>query len=151
MKTIYIVLAEFGVAACFSTEEKAKEFIQTRGTDYYIEALEVDSEKIHKEMSVWRVNIGFKSCDVYEAVLCEDDWYKDTFVYDESYSGTENRIKVYVEADCIDNATKVARERLAQIKAKKDTVYAKAFVKVLNCAFGYPLICYNTGEIVKKV
>ena len=54
----------------------------------------------------------------------------------------------------MDRAIKIASERIAQIKANKDTLYAKAFTQVQDPFFRhkkcYPTVYYKTGEIMKK-
>ena len=78
---------------------------------------------------------------------------KDTFEYWLDWEKIEY-IRLYLEADSMDRAIKIASERIAQIKANKDMLYAKAFTKVRDPFFkystSYPTVYYKTGEIMKK-
>ena len=161
MAKIYIVTSgeysDYGINAVFSTEEKAQEFRQQCGTDYRIEVFDIDRE-VKKETKLWRVEMRFDNFEVSEcsAGLFSDSWgyhMKDTFEYwldceDERY------IRLYIESDCMDRAIKIASERIAQIKANKDMLYAKAFTKVQDPFFkystSYPTVYYKTGEIMKR-
>lgn len=71
------------------------------------------------------------------AGLWGDGWgshMKDTFEYWRDWEGIEY-IRLYLEADCMDRAIKIASERIAQIKANKDMLYAKAFTQVQDPFF----------------
>ena len=78
---------------------------------------------------------------------------KDTFECRLDYE-EKGHIRLYLEADCMDRAIKIASERIAQIKANKDMLYAKAFKKVQDPYFkyktSYPTVYYKTGEIMKR-
>lgn len=161
MAKIYIVTSgeysDYCINAVFSTMKRAQEYRQQRGTDFSIEVYDVD-EEVKKEMKVWEVKMRFDNFKVSEctAGLWGNGWradMKDTFEY---YLDWENReyISLFIEADCMDRAIKIASERIAQIKANKDMLYAKAFTQVQDPFFkyskSYPTVYYKTGEIMKK-
>ena len=161
MAKIYIVTSgeysDYCIQAVFSTMKKAQEYRQQHGTDYSIEVYDVD-EEVKKETKVWRVAIRFDNFKVSEcrAGLWGDGWgyhMKDTFEYYLDWKKIEY-IRLYLEADCMDRAIKIASERIAQIKANKDMLYAKAFTKVQDPFFShstsYPTVYYKTGEIMEK-
>lgn len=161
MAKIYIVTSgeysDYGIDAVFSTKKKAQEYRQQHGTGFSIEIFDID-EDIKKETKIWRVVISFDNFKVYECLagLLGDGWgshMKDTFEYYLNWEH-EELIRLYIEADCMDRAIKIASERIAQIKANKDMLYAKAFTKVQDPFFShstsYPTVYYKTGEIMKR-
>lgn len=161
MEKIYIVTSgeysDYGINAVFSTKEKAQEFRQQHGTDFSIEVYDID-EEVKKETKVWRVAIRFDNFKVSNCLagLWGDGWdfdMKDTFEYHLDWDNKEY-IHLFIEADCMDRAIKIASERIAQIKANKDMLYAKAFTQVQDPFFkyskSYPTVYYKTGEIMKR-
>lgn len=161
MAKIYIVTSgdysDYTINAVFSTKEKAEEYVQQHGTDYRVEDYDID-EEINKEAKIWEVKMRFDNFEVSEclAMLYGDGWEyyaKDTFEYYLNWKN-EEYIRLYIEADCMDRAIKIASERIAQIKANKDMLYAKAFKKVQDPFFkystSYPTVYYKTGEIMKR-
>ncbi len=161
MAKIYIITSgeysDYCIQAVFSTKKKAQEYRQQHGTDFSIEIFDID-EEVKKEIKIWRVTMRFDNFKVFECTtgLWGNGWgshMKDTFYYWLDWEGTEY-IRLYLEADCMDRAIKIASERIAQIKANKDMLYAKAFTKVQDPFFkysiSYPTVYYKTGEIMKK-
>lgn len=161
MAKIYIVTSgeysDYCIQAVFSTKKKADEYRQQHGTAFSIEFFDID-EEVKKETKIWRVIMRFDNFKVFEctAGLWGNGWgahMKDTFDYWLDWEGI-GYIRLYLEADCMDRAIKIASERIAQIKANKDMLYAKAFTKVQDPFFkystSYPTVYYKTGEIMKK-
>ena len=161
MNKVYIVTSgeysDYQIDAVFSTEEKAREYIQQHGSDYRIEVFDID-EEVKKGKKIWRVEMRFDNFKVSECLagLFGEGWgyhMKDTFEYILDWEKIEY-IRLYLEADSMDRAIKIASERIVQIKANKDMFYAKAFRKVKDQFFTYgekyPTVYYRTGEIMKK-
>ena len=161
MAKIYIVTSgeysDYGINAVFSTMKRAQEYRQQHGTGFSIEVFDID-EEVKKETKIWRVVMRFDNFKVSEcaAGLWGNGWgshMKDTFEYLLDWAEI-GYIRLYLEADCMDRAIKIASERIAQIKANKDMLYAKAFKKVQDPFFkystSYPTVYYKTGEIMKK-
>ena len=161
MAKIYIVTSgdysDYRIDAVFSTKEKAEEYVQQHGTNYRVEYYDIDKE-VKKETKIWRVAIRFDNFEVSECLarLWGYGWdsnMKDTFEYYLDWNN-EEYIHLYIESDCMDRAIKIASERIAQIKANKDMLYAKAFQKVQDPFFkystSYPTVYYKTGEIMKR-
>ena len=161
MAKIYIVTSgeysDYGINAVFSTMKRAQEYRQQYGMNFSIEVYDVDEEG-KKETKVWRVVMSFDNFKVYEctAGLWGNGWgshMKDTFEYYLNWEH-EELIRLFIEADCMDRAIKIASERIAQIKANKDMLYAKAFTQVQDPFFkyskSYPTVYYKTGEIMKR-
>lgn len=161
MAKIYIVTSgdysDYCIQAVFSTMKRAQEYRQQHGTDFSIEIFDID-EEVKKETKIWRVVMRFDNFKVSKctAGLWGNGWgshMKDTF---ECWFDCEGigYIRLYLEADCMDRAIKIASERIAQIKANKDMLYAKAFTKVQDPFFkhstSYPTVYFKTGEIMKK-
>lgn len=158
MAKIYIVTSgdysDYTIDEVFSTKEKAEEYVQQHGTNYRIEDYDIDKE-VKKETKIWSVKMRFYNFEVSECI--GDGWCshrKDTFEYDfDNWAGI-GYITLYLEADCMERAIKIASERAAQIKANKDMLYAKAFKEVqdpfLKYSTSYPTVCYKTGEIMKR-
>lgn len=130
MAKIYIVTSgeysDYCIRAVFSTKEKADEYIQQHGTDSSIEVFDID-EEVKKETKIWRVVMRFDNFKVSECTVW-GSYIKDAFEYLLDWNGI-GYINLYLEADCMDRAIKIASERIAQIKANKDMLYAKAFKK----------------------
>lgn len=157
MAKIYIVTSgdysDYSINAVFSTKEKAEEYVQQHGTDYRVEDYDID-EEVKKETKIWCVKMRFDNFEVSDCV--GGGWLsqrKDTFEYFFDYWARIGYITLYFEADCMDGAIKIASERVAQIKANKDMLYAKAFEGVREpfCQYSksYPTVCYKTGEIIQ--
>lgn len=161
MAKIYIVTSgeysDYRINAVFSTMKRAQEYRQQHGTGCSIEVFDID-EEVKKETKVWRVVMNFDNFKVDECCVgfWGDGWgsdMKDTFEYHLNWKH-EELIHLFIEADCMDRAIKIASERIAQIKANKDMLYAKAFKKVQDQFFihstSYPTVYYKTGEIIKR-
>lgn len=116
-KKIYIVTSgeysDYSIDAVFSTKEKAKEYIQQYGTDYAIEEYDLDQE-VKKETKIWK--IMFDKNGVAEALpsflMKEADICFVSVLWD-----GERYIHIHVDADSMDRAIKIARERYAAIRA----------------------------------
>ena len=158
MAKIYIVTSgdysDYRIDAVFSTKEKAEEYVQQHGTNYRIEDYDID-EEVKKEIKIWCVKMRFDNFEVSECI--GGGWLsqrKDTFEYLFDDWARIGYIILYFESDCMDRAIKIASERIAQIKANKDMLYAKAFQKVQDPFFkystSYPTVYYKTGEIMKR-
>ena len=116
---VYIVTSgiysDYQIEAVFSTEEKAKAYIDIYGNydNRQIEIYDMDIESIEREEASYTVVFDSNGCSVYRNSNSSE---KDTirtykqFVNNCSYILT-------VEADCCERAKKIASERLTQVKA----------------------------------
>lgn len=155
MKKVYIVTSgdysDYTIEAVFSTEEKANEFIQQHGSDFRLEVHDVD-EEVKKEIKLWEVSMHYEDFSLYRCCIPWSELYiADTFRVFEGYDGMR-KILQYIETDSMDRAIKIARERIAQIKANEHLLYAKAFTKVPRPKSGfswdkYPTVVYKSGMI----
>lgn len=145
-KKVYAVAegeySDYHIECIFSTKEKAKEFVQCHGTNYYIEEYELDQEVI-KEEKLWRVSFYIdKDKDVdcvpssYVAMRdkCKvDDWCCDTMIC------------FYVDADTMDRAIKIARERYVAVKSN-DYIWLRLTRPIVSTT-GYSRKCYEVFNI----
>lgn len=156
MDKVYIVThwiyPVYSICAVFSTRDKAEEYIQQHGNTFCIEEHLLDEEV--KQSEIWSVEIGMLSHKINQCESCSDSWSVervDKFRISEPvFRISEWSVKMFLRADSMDRAIKVANERVAQIVANKDIFYASAFNKVGWGILGiqdYPWVDYNTGKI----
>jgi len=117
-KKIYIVTSgeylDYSIHAVFSTKEKAEEYIQQCGTDYTIEEYDLDKE-VEKKEHLWKIKFdkngvataspSFLIKEKTDVCFVSVSWYGERFIH------------FHVDADSMDRAIKIARERYAAIRA----------------------------------
>jgi hypothetical protein len=147
----YGIYSDYSICAVFSTRDKAEEYIQQHGDAYRIEEYSVDEEIEQSE--IWGVEIGVLTHEIRQCESCSDSWSSgrvDKFkVFEPAFRNSEWGIKMFLRADSMNMAIKVANERVAQIVANKDIFYASAFNKIECGLFriqNYPWTDYNTGK-----
>lgn len=156
MDKVYIITygsySDYSICAVFSTIDKAEEYIQQHGNMFRIEEHLLDEEV--KQSEIWSVEISMLSHKINQCESCSDSWSVervDKFrIFEPVFRNSEWTAKMFLRADSMDRAIKVANERVAQIVANKDLFYASAFNKVKWGIFGirdYPWVDYNTGKI----
>lgn len=156
MDKVYIITygtySDYSICAVFSTLDKAGEYIQQHGNMFRIEEHLLDEEV--RQSEIWSVEIGMSSHKINQCESCSDSWSVervDKFrIFEPVFRSSEWTAKMFLRADSMDRAIKVANERVAQIVANKDVFYASAFCKVEWGIFGtrdYPWVDYNTGKI----
>lgn len=122
-KKIYIVTSgeysDYHICAVFSTKEKAKEYVQCHGTDYGIEACDLD-EEVERCVKLWRVAAAIKNNEIIETIPTEYrvEELADTCHIEVNWHG-EPIIYFYVQSETMDNAIKIASERFAAIKSNE--------------------------------
>jgi hypothetical protein len=148
----YGIYSDYSICAVFSTRYKAEEYIQQHGNTFRIEEHLLDEEV--KQSEIWSVEIGMLSHKINQCESCSDSWSAervDKFrIFEPVFRISEWTAKMFLRADSMDRAIKVANERVAQIVANKDIFYAGAFSKIRRGTFGirdYPWVDYNTGKI----
>ena len=125
-KKIYIVTSgeysDYGINAVFTTKGKAVEYMEQHGTNYNIEEYNLD-EEVEKKTQLWCVEFCVEDGKLYEAspTSYNRDKVVDTcFIFDTfSYRKEMPYIRFYVDADSMDRAVKIARERFAAVKANE--------------------------------
>lgn len=125
-KKIYIVTSgeysDYRIDAVFTTKEKAVDYVEQHGTRYDIEEYDLD-EEVEKKTQLWSVEFSVEDGELYEANptsrnrnevvdTCSifDYWEREK---EKSY------IRFYIDADSMDRAVKIARERFAAVKANE--------------------------------
>lgn len=119
-KKIYIVTSgeysDYRIERVFSTKGKANEFIQQQGSDFRIEEFVIDEEKVKKEEKIWDVEINIDNNSVIESIPCNFLRREEgTCEYHECMFN--NVVDLYVKADSMDKAIKIAKERYFAIKS----------------------------------
>lgn len=125
-KKIYVVTSgeysDYGIDAVFTTKEKAVEYVEQHGTDYNIEEYSLD-EEVEKKTQLWRIEFCVENGKLCEACPTSYDRNKavDTcYIFDSfGYRKYEPYIRFYIDADSMDRAVKIARERFASVKANE--------------------------------
>lgn len=156
MDKVYIITygdySDYSICAVFSTRDKAEGYIQQHGNVFRIEEHLLDETVEQSE--IWSVEIGLLSHEIRQCESCSDSWSSariDKFkVFEPAFRNSEWGIKMFLRSDSMDRAIKVANERVAQIVANRNILYAGAFNKIERGMFGilnYPWTDYNTGKI----
>lgn len=149
MAKVYIVTdgdySDYRIVAVFSTEEKAKEYIQTTGEgDDYVE-VEVDVPYERKDR-VWRIDMTLLDHKViYTGIENCYDNLKDCIRLRQYSRG--DALSLWIEADNLERAVKIANERIGQVLAGAYMFYKNAF---LTSGDNTPYVSYKTGEIVES-
>lgn len=122
-KKIYIVTSgeysDYSINAMFTTKEKAVEYVEQHGTDYNIEEYNLD-EEVEKKTQLWDVVFCVEDGKLHEAnpTNYNGNRLADTCnIYDGLFNNGKHYINFYVDADSMDRAVKIARERFAAVKA----------------------------------
>lgn len=123
-KKIYIVTSgeysDYGIDAVFTTKEKANDYVEQHGTYYNIEEYDLD-EEVEKKTQLWYIEFCVESGKLSEAcpTSCNRNEKVDTCsIFDSfGYRKDESYIRFYIDADSMDRAVKIARERFAAVKA----------------------------------
>ena len=127
-KEVYVITtgeySDYSICAIFSTKEKAKDYIQQNGSEYRVEKYNID-EEVPQETKLWLVCFDIDKSCIETAIPCDnrcDNGHdrKDTCKVNSGYYiGNRCVIDFYVDADKMDRAIKIARERFAAIKANE--------------------------------
>lgn len=121
---IYIVTSgeysDYEIGAVFTTKEKAVEYVEQNGTRYNIEEYNLD-EEVEKKTQLWSIEFCVEDGKLCEASPTSYDRNKviDTcFIFDTfGYRKEIPYIRFYVDADAMDRAVNIARERFASVKS----------------------------------
>ena len=122
-KKIYIVTSgeysDYHIEAVFTTKEKAVEYVEQHGTDYNIEKHNLD-EEVEKKTQLWSIVFCIENGKLLEGNTrsFKEDEVRDTCFVELSWNG-KLYITFYVDADSMDRAVKIARERFAAVKANE--------------------------------
>ena len=117
-KKVYAVAegeySDYHIECIFSTKEKANEFVQCHGMGYRIEEYELD-QPVERKEKLWYVSFNTKNSKTYECFPTSCEKMRDKCHVENGY--IENIIGFYVDADTMDRAIKIARERYVAVKS----------------------------------
>lgn len=120
---IYIVTSgeysEYGIDAVFTTKEKAVDYVEQHGTRYDIEEYNLD-EEVEKKTQLWHIEFCVEDVKLCEA--CPSSYDRNKVVDTCSirlYLNKKLYINFYVDADSMNRAVKIARERFTAVKANE--------------------------------
>lgn len=124
-KKIYIVThgeySDYEIDAVFTTEEKAVDYVEQHGTDYKIEEYDLD-EAVEKKKQLWYIEFWVEDGELLEAHPTSRNRNEvvDTCCIFEPFNMEEKHyIRFYIDADSMERAVKIARERFAAVKANE--------------------------------
>ena len=124
-KKIYIVTSgeysDYHIDAVFTTKEKAVDYVEQHGTCYNIEEYDLD-EEVEKKTQLWHIVFCVEDGKLNEASPTSYNRNRvvDTCYISEPFNWrAKSCICFYVDADSMDRAVKIARERFAAVKANE--------------------------------
>lgn len=125
-KKIYIVTSgeysDYRIDAVFTTKEKAVEYVEQNGTNYDIEEYNLD-EEVEKKTQLWSIEFcveDVKLCDARPTSYDRNNVVDTCYIFDTiDYEKDKPYIRFYIDADSMDRAVKIARERFAAVKANE--------------------------------
>lgn len=154
---IYIVTSgeysDYEIEAVFTTKEKAVEYVEQNGTRYNIEEYNLD-EEVEKKTQLWSIEFCVEDGKLCEASPTSYDRNKviDTcFIFDTfGYRKEIPYIRFYVDADAMDSAVKIARERFASVKSN-DYIWLRLTRPLfVNGKTQYEIFNIKTNVFTKK-
>lgn len=125
-KKIYIVTSGeysgYEINAVFTTKEKAVDYIEQHGTNYNIEEYNLD-EEVEKKTQLWYIVFGVEDGKLHDATprsYNRNEKVDTCSIFDTfGFRKDEPYICFYIDADSMDRAVKIARERFAAVKANE--------------------------------
>lgn len=156
---IYIVTSgeysDYSIDTVFTTREKAIDYVEQHGTDCNIEEYELDKE-VEKKTQLWSIEFCVEDGKLCEACPTSYDRSKviDTcFIFEAfGYRGNEPYIRFYIDADSMNRAVKIARERFAAVKAN-DYIWLRLTRPYNIDRYGlkkYEIFNAKTNEFIKQ-
>jgi hypothetical protein len=149
MEKVWIVTdgdySDYRIVAVFSTEEQANYFIKYTGKGDAVIEMDVDKPYERKDR-VWRIDIALLDHKViYTGIENSYDNLKDCIKLRRYSRG--GVLSLWIEADNLERAVKIANERIGQVLAGAYMFYKNAFLTIGN---NTPYVSYKTGEIVES-
>ena len=149
MEKVWIVTdgdySDYRIVAVFSTEEQANDFIKYTGKGDSVIEMDVDKPYERKDR-VWRIDMALLDHKViYTDIENSYDNLKDCIRLRRYSRG--DALSLWIEADNLERAVKIANERIGQVLAGAYMFYKNAF---LASGDNKPYVSYKTGEIVES-
>lgn len=156
---IYIVTtgeySEYTIVAVFSTEKKANEYVQQHGTDYNVEEYNLD-EEVEKKTQLWCIEFCVedgKLCNASPTSYDRNNVVDTCSIFNTfCYRKEMPCIRFYIDADSMDRAVKIARERFAAVKAN-DYIWLRLTRPYDTDRYGrkkYEIFNVKTNEFIKQ-
>lgn len=154
---IYIVTSgeysDYGIEAVFTTKEKAVEYVEQNGTRYNIEEYNLD-EEVEKKTQLWSIEfcvVDGKLCEASPTSYDRNKVIDTCFIFDTfGYRKEIPYIRFYVDADAMDSAVKIARERFASVKSN-DYIWLRLTRPLfVNGKTQYEIFNIKTNVFTKK-
>lgn len=153
MDKVFIVTSgcysDYQIEAVFSSEERAKEYINAKGTDCDWEISEyiVDSESVDKVNAMYEVYIDINTGEVTVYGRCGQGTGWDYSYYSERrdcilYDGYKD-VRMWIESDSMERVKKVASERWMQVKALQQVAFPYLYKKVVDDRKHFGLPCHE--------
>lgn len=156
-KKIYIVTygeySDYSIDRVFSTEEKAKEYLDTKDDDYRLEEYDIDEPIERKEM-VYCVYFGLEEKGTAKAEMCDWQRNKVGMIRVGKRIMSKPYLEIYVKSDSKERAIKIASERYGAVKANEKIMFPYLrydILKEMGVVFDYNETAYfdfKTGEAV---
>ena len=141
--------SDYQIEAVFSSEERAKEYINANGTDdnWEISEYNVDSESVDKVNAIYGVDIDVNTGEVTVFGRCKQDTGWDYSHYSERrdcilYDGHRG-VRMWIESDSMERVKKVASERWMQVKALQQVAFPYLYKKVVDDRKHFGLPCHE--------
>ena len=157
-KKVYIITegeySDYHIERVFSTKEKADEFVQCHGTDYRIEEYELDGEMAVREEKLWYVRFCIDDNKVTDCRPTSYVIMRDKCQFEKWYGGNSKTICFYVDADIMERAIKIAKERFMAVKAN-DYIWLRLTRPLpdsvgYGCSESYEVFNIKTNEFSKE-
>ncbi len=124
-KKIYIVTSgeysDYHIEAVFTTKEKAVEYVEQHGTYYNIKEYNID-EEVEKKSQLWSIVFCIENGKLHDATPTSynrNEKVDTCSIFNTFHMEKETYICFYVDADSMNRAVKIARERFAAVKANE--------------------------------
>jgi hypothetical protein len=124
-KKIYIVTSgeysDYRIEAVFTTKEKAVSYVEQHGTYYNIEEYDLD-EEVEKKTQLWNIVFCVEDGKLHDATPTSynrNELVDTCSIFDTFNMKKETYICFYIDADSMDRAVKIARERFGAVKANE--------------------------------
>lgn len=118
-KKIYIVTSgeysDYEIDAVFTTREKAVDYVEQHGTDCNIEEYNLD-EEVEKRTQLWSIEFCVEDGKLCKAYPTSYERSKVIDTCSIFFTFVKSYIRFYIDADSMDRAVKIARERFAAVK-----------------------------------
>lgn len=157
-KKIYIVTSgeysDYRIDAVFTTKEKAVNYLEQHGTCYNIEEYNID-EEVKKKTQLWYIMFCIEDGNLLEAnptSFNRDKMVDTCSIFYPFDIVRKPYIFFYVDADSMDRAIKIARERFTAVKAN-DYIWLRLTRPYATNRYGvgkYERFNVKTNEFIKE-